>query len=139
MTINRLELCKIMDLPKMLDPRGNLTFIEQSKHIPFDIKRIFYIYDVPTGESRGAHAHHNLHQFMICVSGSFNVELDDGFNKKTVHLNRPWQGLYVPPLVWSAATNFDPGSVCVVLVSELYDEGDYIRDYKKFLKIVSEG
>ena len=139
MTINRLELCKIMDLPKMLDPRGNLTFIEQNKHIPFHIKRIFYIYDVPTGESRGAHAHHNLQQFMICVSGSFNVELDNGFNKKTVHLNRPWHGLYVPPLIWSAETNFDAGSVCVVLVSELYDEDDYIRDYKKFLKIVSEG
>lgn len=123
----------------MLDPRGNLTFIEQNKHIPFHIKRIFYIYDVPAGESRGAHAHHNLQQFIICVSGGFNVELDNGFNKKTVHLNRPWQGLYVPPLVWSAATNFDPGSVCVVLVSELYDEDDYIRDYKKFLKIVSEG
>ena len=139
MTKNRLELCKIMDLPKMLDSRGNLTFIEQNKHIPFDIKRIFYIYDVPTGESRGAHAHHNLHQFMICVSGSFNVELDDGFNKKTVHLNRPWHGLYVPPLIWSAETNFDPGSVCIILVSELYDEDDYIRDYQKFLKIVSEG
>lgn len=138
MTENRLDLCKLIELPKMQDPRGNLTFVEQKKHIPFEIKRIFYIYDVPTGESRGAHAHHKLHQFLICLSGSFNVKIDDGVNKKTIHLNRPWQGLYVPPLIWAAETDFDPGSVCISLVSELYDEGDYIRDYQKFLKVASE-
>jgi len=138
MTEKRLDSCKLIELPKMQDPRGNLTFVEQKKHIPFEIKRIFYIYDVPTGESRGAHAHHKLHQFLICLSGSFNVKLDDGVNKKTIHLNRPWEGLYVPPLIWAAETDFDPGSVCISLVSELYDESDYIRDYKKFLKISSE-
>lgn len=138
MTENRLDLCKLIELPKMQDPRGNLTFVEQKKHIPFEIKRIFYIYDVPTGESRGAHAHHKLQQFFICLSGSFNVKVDDGVNKKTIHLNRPWEGLYVPPLIWAAETDFDPGSVCISLVSELYDEGDYIRDYQKFLKVASE-
>lgn len=135
---SHLSDCKIIKLPKIEDPRGNLTFVEGQKHIPFPIKRIFYIYDVPTGESRGAHAHHKLHQFLICVSGSFDVEIDDGINKKKVHLNRPWQGLHVPPMIWAAETNFDPGSVCTVLVSDFYDENDYIRDYKKFVKFASE-
>src|SRR3989338_6973826 len=135
---NRLLKCKLIDLPKMNDPRGNLTFIEGEKHISFPIKRVFYIYDVPTGESRGAHAHHKLEQFLICISGSFDVEMDDGYNTKKIHLNRPWQGLYIPHLVWAAETNFDPGSVCVVLVSDNYNEKDYIRDYDEFLKIVRE-
>ena len=135
---DHLSDCRIIDLPKITDPRGNLTFIEGQKHIPFPIKRIFYIYDVPTGESRGAHAHHKLHQFLICISGSFDVEMDDGVNKKKVHLNRPWKGLHVPPMIWAAETNFDPGSVCTVLVSDFYDEKDYIRDYEKFVKFASE-
>lgn len=135
---NHLSDCRIIELPKMTDPRGNLTFIEEQKNIPFLLKRIFYIYDVPTGESRGAHAHHKLEQFLICISGSFDVELDDGQKKKKIHLNRPWQGLYVPSLIWAAETNFDPGSVCIVLVSNYYDENDYIRDYDKFLRIVGE-
>ena len=128
----------MIDLPKKLDPRGNLTFIESKKHIPFELKRIFYIYDVPTAESRGAHAHHTLHQFLISLSGSFDVELDDGNNKKTFHLNRPWQGLHIPPMIWAGEKNFDAGTVCLVLVSDFYDAGDYIRDYSKFLKIVRE-
>jgi dTDP-4-dehydrorhamnose 3,5-epimerase-like enzyme len=134
---NNVQKCKLIDLPKMTDPRGNLTFIEEEKTIPFPIKRVFYIYDVPTGESRGAHAHHKLEQFLICISGSFDVDVDDGYNKKKFHLNRPWQGLYVPPLTWAAETNFDPGSVCVVLVSDYYDEKDYIRNYDEFLKTIS--
>ena len=133
---NRLEKCKIIDLPKIVDPRGNLTFLESNQHVPFEIKRIFYIYDVPTGESRGAHAHHDLKQFVICLSGSFDVSLDDGVNKKNFHLNRPWQGLFIPPLIWSAEKNFDPGSVCLVLTSELYDPKSYIRDYDYFQKLV---
>jgi dTDP-4-dehydrorhamnose 3,5-epimerase-like enzyme len=133
-----VNLARLIDLPKMSDPRGNLTFIEQNNHIPFDIKRVFYIYDVPTGESRGAHAHKTLEQFLICISGSFDVELDDGNNKKIIHLNRPWKGLYIPPLIWASEKNFDPGSVCIVLVSNHYEEKDYLRNYDEFLKIVKE-
>jgi len=130
-----IDSCKIINLPKITDPRGNLTFIEGGKHIPFEIKRVFYLYDVPTGEDRGAHAHLKLHQFLICLSGSFDVSLDDGNEKKLVHLNRPWQGLHVPPMVWAAEVNFDPGSVCLVMASAPYDEADYIRDYDKFLSL----
>jgi len=118
----------------MSDPRGNLTFIESSKHIPFDIKRIFYIYDVPTGESRGAHAHKTLQQFVVCLSGSFDVSVDDGTQKRTIHLNRPWQGVNIPPMIWAAETNFDPGSVCLIVVSDFYDEADYYRNYDDFLE-----
>jgi len=127
--------CVTINLPKMEDPRGNLTFIENNKHVPFDVKRVFYIYDVPTAESRGAHAHKNLHQFLVCLSGSFDVELDDGKMKKKVHLNRPWEGLYIPPMIWAAEKKFDPGTVCLVLCSELYDKNDYIRDYEIFTKM----
>lgn len=125
--------CHLVNLPKITDPRGNLSFIEGGKHIPFDIKRVFYLYDVPTGEDRGAHAHKTLHQFLICLSGSFDVSLDDGAEKKVIHLNRPWIGLHIPPMIWAAEVNFDPGSVCLVLVSAPYDEFEYIRDYSQFL------
>ena len=131
--MHSLEKCKTIDLPKISDPRGNLTFIEGNKHVPFDIKRVFYLYDVPTGEDRGAHAHRKLHQFLICLSGSFDVELDDGVGKKREHLNRPWKGLHIPPMIWASEVNFDPGSVCLVLASELYNAADYYRDYDEFL------
>src|SRR5690349_7666473 len=94
-----LEACRLIDLPKITDQRGNLTFIEQSKHIPFEIKRVFYLYDIPTAEDRGAHAHKNLQQFIICLSGSFDVLLDNGAEKTKVHLNRPWKGLYIPNMI----------------------------------------
>lgn len=126
--------CKLIDLPRMLDPRGNLTFIEGGRHIPFDIQRVFYLYDVPTGEDRGAHAHKELHQFLVCLSGSFDVTIDDGINKAVVHLNRPWQGLHVPPMIWAAEVNFDPGSVCLVMASLPYNEADYYRNYDDFLQ-----
>lgn len=129
--------CKIIEMPKIADPRGNLTFLEGSRHIPFDIKRVFYLYDVPAGESRGAHAHKTLHQFLVCLSGSFDVSLDDGQDKRITHLNRPWIGLYIPPMVWAAEVNFDPGSVCLVMASARYDEADYIRDYDKFIATLS--
>jgi len=125
--------CKLIDLPKITDPRGNLTFIESERHLPFDIKRVFYLYDVPTGEDRGAHAHRKLHQFLICLSGSFDVALDDGFKKDTIHLNRPWKGLHIPPMIWASEINFDPGSVCLVMASEYFEEADYIRDYSEFI------
>jgi hypothetical protein len=130
----RIADCELIELPKISDPRGNLTFIEGVRHVPFDIKRVFYLYDVPTGAGRGAHAHRQLQQFLICLSGSFDVELDDGRERKVVHLNRPWKGLLVPSMIWAAEVNFDPGSVCMVLASAAYDEADYIRDHAQFLK-----
>jgi len=134
-----IQDCRIIELPKITDPRGNLTFIEGKRHVPFDIKRVFYLYDVPTGNSRGAHAHRTLEQCLICLSGSFDVTLDDGFEKKLVHLNRPWECLYIPPMIWAAEVNFDPGSVCLVLASKEYDESDYYRDYDGFIKTVRGG
>jgi dTDP-4-dehydrorhamnose 3,5-epimerase-like enzyme len=129
-----IENCKLIEIPKISDPRGNLTFVEQNNHVPFEIKRIFYVYDIPTAESRGAHAHKENEQFMICLSGSLDVCLDDGFEKKTIHLNRPWQGLYIPPMIWASENNFDPGTLYIVLASELYDADDYHRDYEKYLQ-----
>ena len=128
--------CRILSLPKIVDSRGNLTFVEGNRHVPFEIKRVFYLYDVPTGESRGAHAHKTLQQVITCLSGSFDVMLDDGIRQKHVHLNRPWQALYVPPLIWSAEVNFDAGSVCLVLVSDLFNESDYYRDYGTYVQAV---
>jgi dTDP-4-dehydrorhamnose 3,5-epimerase-like enzyme len=128
--------CKVINFPKITDPRGNLTFLEGNRHVPFDIKRIFYLYDIPTGESRGAHAHKELHQLLICLSGSFDVALDDGTEQKTVHLNRPWQGLHIPPMIWAAELNFDPGSVCLVLASMAFNESDYFREYEDYLRAV---
>lgn len=128
-----VDSCVLIDLPKIADPRGNLTFIEGNQHVPFDVRRVFYLYDVPTGSDRGAHAHRSLHQFLVCLSGSFDVALDDGRDRRTVHLNRPWNGLHVPPMIWASEVNFDPGSVCLVLASDRYDEADYIRDYDAFL------
>jgi dTDP-4-dehydrorhamnose 3,5-epimerase-like enzyme len=132
------KLFKLIELPKITDPRGNLSFIESKRHVPFEIKRIFYIYDVPTGFDRGAHAHKKLHQFLICLSGSFDVTLDDGINKEVIHLNRPWKGLHIPPMVWAAEVNFDPGSICLVLTSDYFDEDDYYRDYGKFIEALAE-
>lgn len=131
--------CKIVDLPRIAHPRGNLTFLEGTRHVPFDIRRVFYLYDVPTEASRGAHAHRKLEQFLICLAGSFDVALDDGRGKDTIHLNRPWKGLYIPSMIWAAEVNFDAGSVCLVLASELYDETDYIRDYAEYLRLLGDG
>jgi len=131
-----LSKCRIINLPKITDERGNLTFVEGNKHIPFEIKRIFYLYDVPGGESRGGHAHKSLQQFIIAASGSFDVILDDGFKRKRFHLNRSYYGLYVPSMIWRELNNFSSGSVCLVLASEYYNEEDYIREYKKFLQIL---
>lgn len=128
--------CRIIDLPKIQDPRGNLTFIENSSQIPFDIKRVYYTYDVPGGSERGSHAHRNLHQFIIAMSGSFDVVLDDGREIKRFHLNRSHYGLYVCPMMWRLLDNFSSGAVCLVLVSDLYSASDYIRDYKTFLAAV---
>lgn len=124
----------LVDLPVIQDPRGNLTFVEAEDHIPFRIKRTYHIYDVPGGSERGAHAHQGLHQFILAMSGSFDVNLDDGRNRMTFHLNRSYYGLYVPPMHWRVINNFSSGAVCLVLASEHYDESDYIRDYEVFLR-----
>ena len=128
-----IDACTVLELPKITDARGNLTYVEQQRHVPFDIKRIFFLYDVPTGADRGAHAHLQHHQFLICLAGSFDVEVDDGSGQRLIHLNRPWKGLHVPPMIWAAEKNFDPGSVCLVLSSDLFAEDDYVRDYDDYL------
>jgi dTDP-4-dehydrorhamnose 3,5-epimerase-like enzyme len=135
MILHRVEDCKLIDLPKIHDHRGNLTFIEESKHVPFDIKRVYYLYDVPGGEARGGHAHKGLLQFIIAVNGSFDVIVDDGFKRKTFHLNRSYYGLFIPTMVWRELDNFSSGSVCLSLASEHYDEQDYIREYADFKKV----
>jgi hypothetical protein len=131
-----VDQCRIVELPKIADPRGNLTFIEGRRHVPFDFQRMYYLYDVPGGAERGGHAHKALHQLIIAMSGSFDVLLDDGGNKKQFHLNRSYYGLYVCPLIWRELNNFSSGSVCVVLASNTYDEADYYRDYSEFLQAI---
>ena len=125
--------CIITELPRIQDPRGNLTFVEGGKQAPFDIRRVYYLYDVPGGSERGGHAHLQLHQLMIAMSGSFDIVLDDGFDRKRVHLNRSYNALYIPPMTWRELDNFSSGSVCMVLASEHFDEADYLRDYSAFM------
>lgn len=133
-----VEKCQLVDLPKIADPRGNLTFIEGRRHVPFDIKRVFYLYDVPGGADRGGHALKNCHQFLIAMSGSFDVIVYDGKEKQRIHLNRSYHGLYLPPMIWREMDNFSSGSVCLVLASDSYSEADYFRNYADYLKAVSE-
>ena len=131
-----LSDCRLINLPKISDPRGNLTFIEgglSGGHIPFDINRVYYLYDVPGGAERGGHAHKGLSQLIIAMSGSFDVVLDDGQEKKRFHLNRSYSGLYVCPMIWRELDNFSSGSVCLVLASNHYEEGDYYRNYDQYL------
>jgi hypothetical protein len=131
--MSKIDQCQIIELTKILSPSGNLTFIENLNHIPFSIKRIYYMYDIPGGSYRGAHAHKNLQQLIIAMSGSFDIEIDDGNFKKRFHLNRPYFGLYVPPMMWRFLDNFSSGVVCMVLASDVFQESDYIRDYSQFL------
>jgi len=129
---------RLIDLPRINDRRGNLTFIEGGRHLPFEVKRVFYLYDVPGGESRAGHALKRCHQFVIAASGSFDVILDDGLQKERYHLNRSYYGLHISPLTWREIDNFSSGSVCLVLASEFFDEEDYYRDYAVFLAAVRE-
>jgi dTDP-4-dehydrorhamnose 3,5-epimerase-like enzyme len=128
-----IDKCKIIDLPRIYDPRGNLTFVESERHIPFEIRRVYYLYDVPGGSRRGGHAHRSLHQFIVAMSGSYDIHLDDGKSKKTIHMNRSYYGLYVCPMIWREIDNFSSGAVCMVLASEYFDHTDYYRDYKQFI------
>lgn len=134
-----IDTCRLIDLPKITEARGNLTFVEGNRHVPFAIKRVYYLYDVPGGAERGGHAHKVLEQFIIAMSGSFDVVLDDGREKKRLHLNRSYYGLYVCPMIWRELDNFSSGSVCLVLASSYYDESDYFRDYEQFLSAVRSG
>ena len=129
--------CSVIDLGKISFDEGNLTIVEKRKDFPFDVKRVFYIYDIAGGESRGAHAHKKCHQFLIAASGSFEISLDDGKFKRQVFLNRPNLGLHIPPGIWAAEMNFSSGAICLVLTSHTYNESDYIRDYAEFLKFIS--
>lgn len=129
---------KIIDLPRIYDPRGNLTVVEQLKEVPFDIKRVYWTYDVPGGESRGGHAHKKCQSFIIAVSGSFTVRLDDGHRHETYHLNHPYQGLLINTGVWRTLEDFSSGAVCLALASELFDENDYIREYDDFIRYVED-
>ncbi|MGE5472459.1 MAG: sugar 3,4-ketoisomerase [Bacteroidota bacterium] len=128
-----LHKCQVFDLPRINDPRGNLTFVEANRHVPFDFKRVYYLYDVPGGAERGGHAHKALHQLVIAMSGSFDIHLDDGHAKKTVHMNRSYYGLYISPMIWREIDNFSSGAVCMVLASDYYDESDYYREYDEFV------
>ena len=139
MVTTKIAPAHIVELPKISDPRGNLTFIETSRHVPFDFKRVYYLYDVPGGAGRGGHAHRETDEFLIAASGSFDVVLDDGVRRQRFFLNRSHYGLYIPSLTWREIENFSSGSVCLVLASDFYDESDYFRDYSKFVGAVQEG
>ena len=129
--------CSFIELPKNSFPQGNLTYIYNNIHLTFEVKRVFYTYDIPGGESRGAHAHKQCHQFLVAASGAFEVLLDDGVNKRTVLLNRPFYGLHVPPGIWAAEQGFSSGSICLVLASHGYEKEDYIRDYEDYLNFIN--
>lgn len=133
-----IHMCEVLDLPKIHNRAGNITPIQGDIDIPFDIERVYYLYDVPSGETRGGHAHKNLHQLIVAASGSFDVVLDDGKEQKTITLNRPNFGLYITPYIWRELKNFSSGAVLLVLASMKYDEMDYIRDYQEFLTTTNE-
>lgn len=135
----KIHECRLIELPKFSDPRGNLTFVEGGNHIPFEIKRIYYLYDVPGGASRAAHAHKTLHQVLIAMSGSFDVTLNDGTSQAKFHLNRSYLGLYIPSMIWRDIDNFSSGAVCLSLASTQYNPADYYRDYNAFLGATREG
>jgi oxalate decarboxylase/phosphoglucose isomerase-like protein (cupin superfamily) len=129
--------CSMIELPRIKNRAGNITPVHNFKDIPFKITRVFYLYDIPGGESRGAHSHKECHQFIIAVSGSFEVLLDDGSTKRIVQLNRPYYGLHIPPRIWASEINFSSGSICLVFASHTYNEHDYIRDYNEYLNQIN--
>jgi hypothetical protein len=130
--------CSIIEFNKIKNRAGNISPIESMTNIPFEIERVFYLYDIPGGEDRGAHAHKECHQLLIAASGSFDIEMNDGVNKRTVSLNRPYFGLHIPPGIWAAEKSFSSGAICLVLASHKYIEKDYIRDYQEFLAVRNE-
>jgi hypothetical protein len=126
--------CSVLELPRIQNRAGNITPIHGKLNIPFEVKRVFYLYDIPGGADRGAHSHRTCHQFLVAASGSFEIELDDGIAKRTVSLNRPYYGLHVPPGIWAAEKGFSSGAICLVLTSDNYNADDYIRDYNEYLE-----
>lgn len=140
MSINwpKIYDCSIFELPKIQNRAGNISIAQGKENLPFDIKRVFYLYDIPAGEERGAHAHKECHQFLIAASGSFEVMLDDGLNRKIVSLNRPFYGLHIPPGIWAHELNFSSGAICLVLASHTYNAGDYIREYSDYINYIKE-
>lgn len=130
--------CSIVHLAKVHNRAGNITVLENDKTIPFEVKRVYYLYDIPGGEGRGGHGHYELQQFLIAVSGAFDVLLDDGINKKVVHLDRPFVGLHITTGIWRELLNFSSGAVCLVLASHKYDENDYVREYESFIKMKND-
>ena len=132
-----MEYCELIELGKNHHANGNLTVVENGMQVPFDIKRVYYLYDVPGGEERGGHSHKALKQFIVAISGAFDVVIDDGINQRTITLNRPYQGLLIVPGIWRVINNFSSGAVCLVLASEHYDEADYVRDYQEFKQLTS--
>jgi dTDP-4-dehydrorhamnose 3,5-epimerase-like enzyme len=131
--------CRIIELPRIRDPRGSLTFIEGERHLPFAIERAYWIYDVPGGETRGGHAYLELEEFFVALSGSFDVVVDDGRDERRVTLNRSYEGLYVPRLVWRTLENFSTNAVCLILASRHFDESDYVRDAQRFRELTGAG
>lgn len=126
--------CSVIELNRIQSPSGNLTPVYGGIHVPFEIERVYYLYDIPGGEARGGHAHRELNQLIVAASGSFDVLLDDGVNRKVVSLNRPYFGLYLPKMIWRELMNFSSGGICLVLASQVYDESDYYRDYQEFVR-----
>lgn len=129
--------CSIIMLPRIKNRAGNITPVHNSQELPFNVERVFYLYDIPGGESRGAHAHKECHQFLIAAGGSFEVLLNDGRTQRLVQLNRPYFGLHIPPMIWASEINFSSGSICLVLASHRYNEQDYIRNYETFKMLIS--
>jgi oxalate decarboxylase/phosphoglucose isomerase-like protein (cupin superfamily) len=132
-----VENCRFLSFPKISDPRGTLTYVEAREHIPFEVKRVFWLYAVPDGQTRGGHAHKELHQVLVCLHGSFDVIVADGISERRFRLCQPSTGVYIPPLIWDTEVNFSPGAVCIVLASDHYDEGDYYRDYGAWVVAVN--
>jgi len=132
-----IDDCKIVELGKNHHANGNLTVVENNTQVPFDIKRVYYLYDVPGGEERGGHSHKQLRQFLVAISGSFDVIIDDGVNQRCITLNRPYKGLLIVPGIWRVINNFSSGAVCLVLASEHFDENDYVRDYDEFKQLTN--
>lgn len=133
---NSVYECSIVHLPKIHNEAGNITALENQKNIPFDVKRVYYLYDVPGGAERGGHGHKNLQQFIIALSGSFDVLINDGTNKKVIHLDRPYIGLHIIPGIWRELINFSSGAICLVLASEKYTEDDYLRQFEEYLNFI---
>ena len=129
-----IEKVRIVNFPKIVDSRGNLTFIEGGRHLPYEFKRVYYLYDIPGGAVRGGHAHKKCHETLIAMNGSFDVIVDDGIEKRRIHLNRSYYGVHIPEMIWRELDNFSTGAICLVIASDFYDEEDYIRDYDEFLE-----